>query len=145
MTFIRASVLATGAFFCLSSVTLLALPHPAFAAIHLGDPNTVSLTQGLVGYWPLDGSTINWNATPTFYDISGNGNNATSSTMSTSSSPVGGKIGQALKFNGSSSYLSLGNASSLKPSLPLSLSAWIKVDNFNNFYNIVHNDASPNV
>src|SRR6266568_8296132 len=98
MTFIRASVLATGAFFCLSSVTLLALPHPAFAAIHLGDPNTVSLTNGLVGYWPLDGSVTNW-ATGVTRDLSGNGNDGSLSLMPTSSAPVIGKIGQAFYFN----------------------------------------------
>jgi len=127
MKFIRAGILATGAFFCLSAVASLALPHPAFAAIHLGDPNTVSLTQGLVGYWPFDGSTINW-TTPgnTFYDISGNGNNATSTGMSTTSSPVSGKIGQALNFSGASNYLSVLNSSSLDLTTAITYSAWVK-------------------
>src|SRR5947207_13864281 len=81
---------------------------PVQAAIHVDSANTSSLTMGLVGYWPLDGSTINW-ITNTFMDISGNGYNATSTTMSTTSSPVAGKIGQALKFNGTNMALRTSN------------------------------------
>jgi hypothetical protein len=51
----------------------LALPTKAEAAIHLGSPNTVSLTNGLVGYWPLDGFVTDWN-TNTTADISGSNN-----------------------------------------------------------------------
>src|SRR6266699_7247432 len=105
MKFIRASVLAAGTLFALSAVASLALPHPALAAIHLGDPNTVSLSQGLVGYWPLDGSVTNW-TTNTTSDISGNGNTGTLVSLATSTAPVGGKIGQALKFDGTSNYIS---------------------------------------
>jgi hypothetical protein len=76
----------------------LALPPKAEAAIRLGSTTTVSLTNGLVGYWPLDGATTNW-ATNTLYDISGFGNNASSTALATSTAPVAGKIGQALAFS----------------------------------------------
>ena len=68
MRFIRAGALARlaaiAAPLLFFSVVSLALPHPAFAVIHLGEPNTVSLSNGLVGYWPLDGSVTNWTSSP---------------------------------------------------------------------------------
>jgi hypothetical protein len=96
----------------LCATAALALPPRAEAAIHLGDPNTVSFSNGLVGYWPLDGQVTDW-ATGRTKDISGNGNDGSLALMSTSSSPVGGKIGQAMTFNGSSNYLPAGNGSLL--------------------------------
>jgi Concanavalin A-like lectin/glucanases superfamily len=90
----------------LLSLTLLAifamalgLPHHALAAIHLAQSNTTSLTNGLVGYWTFDGAVTDWN-TNTTRDVSGNGNTGSLISMSTTSSPVPGKIGQALKFDG---------------------------------------------
>ena len=60
-------------------------------------------------------------------DMSGNGNTGTLVSMSTSSSPVAGKIGQALKFaQASSQYIDLGNVSALKPTGAISVSAWVK-------------------
>ena len=101
-------------------------PLPALAAIHLGDPNTAPLSNGLVGYWTFDGAVTNW-ATGQTQDISGNGNTGQLVNMSTSTSPVAGKIGQALTFDGSSSYVSTatnqGNGSSLQT---ITLSVWFK-------------------
>lgn len=79
-------------------------PFQAEAVIRLGQSNTVSLSRGLVLYLPLDGSTINW-STNTFYDLAGNGNNASSSGMSVTTSPAAGKIGQSLMFDGANGVL----------------------------------------
>lgn len=57
------------------------------------------LTSGLVGYWSFDGSKINW-ASNTVTDSSGNGNTGTMISMSTTTSPAQGKVGQALSFDG---------------------------------------------
>jgi Concanavalin A-like lectin/glucanases superfamily len=54
--------------------------------------NAAPLSSGLVAYWPFDGNTINWR-TNTVSDISGNGNTGTLNNMSTTTSPVAGKIG----------------------------------------------------
>ena len=119
--------LAMALFLPLISILPLLLPFTAQAAIHLGSPNTVSLSQGLVGYWPLDGPVTNWN-TNTTADISGNGNTGQLISMSTSTSPAIGKIGQALTLNGTSQYITRdGNLNSLSFGAPLTLSAWIKV------------------
>src|SRR5271167_3766952 len=37
-----------------------AAPRPASASVVLAHANTTSLSTGLIGYWPLDGNTINW-------------------------------------------------------------------------------------
>lgn len=97
---------------------------------HLGTANvahsnTVALSNGLVGYWTMDGPSIDWRKNQVA-DISGNGNTGTLINMSTSSSPTAGKIGQALKFDGSSSYVDTTNNANVTPSTPFSLSIWAK-------------------
>ena len=76
-----------------------------------------SLSQGLVGYWTFDGPTISGT---TVDDLSGQGNNGTNN----GATPTIGKIGQALSFNGSSSYVDIPNASSLEPTA-VTVSAWV--------------------
>jgi hypothetical protein len=86
----------------------------------------IGINSGLVGYWPLDGQTTNWK-TDTTADLSGQNNTSTLVSMSTSTSPVPGKTGQALKFNGSSSYIDVPNASGLNFGTgSFSASAWFK-------------------
>ena len=100
-------------------------PHPAFAVIRLGNPNTVSLSNGLVGYWPLDGAVTNW-TTKTTRDLSGSGNSGTIYTLGTTTSPVVGKIGQAFTFNGVLQYVSVADATPLDVGDVVSYSLWIK-------------------
>jgi hypothetical protein len=85
----------------LCATAALALPSKAEAVIRLSSPNMVSLTNGLVGYWTFDGPVTNWTTGKSF-DISGRGNTGQLTLMSTSSSPMSGKIGQAFYFDGPS-------------------------------------------
>src|ERR1700681_2892426 len=96
----RSSVLVCGAI----TAALFAFPLAAAASAVVGHSNTVALTNGLVGYWSMDGSSINW-TTNTMADLSGQGNAGTLVGMSTTSSPVAGKIGGALKFDGATTYI----------------------------------------
>lgn len=105
----------------IAACSLLA-PLFVYADFHLAEPNTTALSQGLVDYWSLDGSTINWN-TGTVRDLSGSGNTGTLISMSTSTSPIAGKIGGALNFKGSGSYVKA-SASSLTSSFTISM--WVK-------------------
>ena len=111
------------ALFVLCALFALALPPRAEAVIRLGSANTVSLASGLVGYWTFDGSTVNW-STGQASDLSGQGNTGALVGMSTTTSPVAGKIGQALQFDGSSSYVS---APSVSFSSDFTFSAWVKL------------------
>lgn len=94
-------------------------PLPSTSTFNFG------LNAGLVGYWPLDGSTTNWR-TNTTSDISGSGNTGTLVAMSTSTSPVAGKIGQAVNFNGNTSYISTANNVGITGAAPRTISAWVK-------------------
>lgn len=98
----------------------------SFGAIRLAQPNLLAASRGLVGYWSMGGPTINW-STDTMADLSGRGNVAALINMSTSSSPVVGKLGSALYFNGSDN-LSIASSSTFIPSTnaPLSISFWFK-------------------
>jgi RHS repeat-associated protein len=86
------------------------------------------IPNGLVGYWTMDGKDINW-ATGRVADKSGTGNTAMAVSLSTTTSPVFGKVGQGLDLNGSN-YLIVNSASSLNfgASTPFTMSAWIKMD-----------------
>jgi hypothetical protein len=79
-------------------------------------------TNGLVGLWSFNGADVSGT---TAYDRSGNGNNAT---MSGGPTVALGKIGQALDFDGSNDYTSMGDPASavLDPTGSFSLSAWVK-------------------
>lgn len=78
------------------------------------------LTNGLVGYWPLNGSDISGT---TAYDRSGQGNNGT---LVNGPTTTIGKVGQALNFDGTNDFVSLPNATELKPSGDFSVAFWYK-------------------
>ena len=106
----------------------LALPPKAEAVIRLGQVNMVSLTNGLVGYWTFDGPVTDWNSNTT-RDLSGNGNTGSLVSMSTSSSPAIGKIGQAFKFDGISQSVTFDDLSFPSGSAPRTVSLWFKSTN----------------
>jgi hypothetical protein len=109
---------------------------------HSNTTSGIGINAGLVGYWTFDGPTINWR-TNTVADMSGQGNTGTLINMSTTTSPVAGKIGQALSFNGTSNYVQTPNSSSIKPSLPITISAWIKLKSSPNGSTIFTSDSLP--
>jgi hypothetical protein len=88
-------------------------------------PNTVALSSGLVGYWPLDGAVTNWGNNAT-QDLSGNGNTGTLTNMSMTTSPTQGKIGQGMNFVGGNRYILASNSAMLLGSSARTMSAWIR-------------------
>ncbi|MDR3570895.1 MAG: LamG domain-containing protein [Candidatus Pacebacteria bacterium] len=109
-------------FITITALAVLA-PLSVFADIRLGEPDTSALSSGLAGYWSMDGSTLNWSAN-TIQDISGRGNTGTLVLLATTSSEISGKVGGALKFNGTSSYIGLATAFG-QPST-VTISVWFK-------------------
>jgi len=89
-------------------------------------PKTV-FSNSLVSYWTFDGQNTNWN-TNTTADTSGNGNTGTLVNMSTTTSPVIGKMGQALSFNGVNQYVYATGGATNKNSQAGTLSAWVKLN-----------------
>ncbi|MFA6077781.1 MAG: LamG domain-containing protein [Candidatus Paceibacterota bacterium] len=84
------------------------------------------LNNGLVYVFSLNGGDISWGSN-TAYDRSGQGNNATLVSFSTTSSPATGKLGQGLKFNGVSTYLNTPAMAFLgQASATFSVSVWVK-------------------
>jgi hypothetical protein len=81
------------------------------------------------GYWTFDGQNTHWN-TNTTEDLSGQGNTGTLVSMSTTSSPTRGKIGQALNFNGSTDYVN--NTTFIWPgnSTSTTISLWVKTSGY---------------
>ncbi len=74
----------------------------------------------LKGYWSFNGKDVSGT---TAYDRSGAGNTGT---LTNGPTVTPGKIGQALSFDGTNDYVSVPTAASLRPSLPLSFSFWVK-------------------
>ncbi len=100
----------------------------------LAKPNTTTLTTGLVGYWPFDGAQTNWN-TNTTRDL-GRGNTGTLVSLATTTAPVSGKVGQALNFNGTSSYVSGGDTGLPTGSSARTVTAWIYMRSYIDFETI---------
>ncbi len=103
----------------LSAAEVKALYEGSVASV-VNKSKTNRITDGLVGYWTFDGNKI---AGVTAYDSSTNGNNGT---MSGGPTPTIGKIGQALSFDGSDDYISLGSSVNLGTTHSISL--WVKSD-----------------
>ncbi len=100
------------------------LPKEADASVINKPTNYLLFSTNLVGYWTMDGNNVNW-ATGAVTDSSGKGNTGTIVKMATSTAVATGKIGQALKFDGSNDYVEVGNGSSLNITGPITVSAWI--------------------
>ena len=66
-----------------------------------------SNSLGLVGWWTMDGKDTPWTSSTaaTTLDKSGNGNTGTLTSMAQATSPVAGKIGQALSFDGTDDWV----------------------------------------
>ncbi len=91
--------------------------------IRLDPPLTAApaVTPTLVGWWKLDNDVK---------DSSGSGNNGT--IIGTPTYVAAGKIGAALKLNGTTDYVDCGNAGSVNITDVITLSAWFKPANFAN-------------
>ena len=85
--------------------------------------NLVSLNEGKVGHWTMDGADT---TATTVTDRSGSGNNGTRTGGTTEEI---GKIGQGMNFNGTNSDVTVGDISILESSGNfLTASAWIKTE-----------------
>jgi hypothetical protein len=87
--------------------------------VNVAHSNTF-ISNGLIGYWTFDGSSVDWFKSQVA-DVSGNGNTGQLLGMSTSSSPVPGKIGQALMFGNGGVYIPMPTTTTF----PVTMSAWI--------------------
>jgi len=76
--------------------SLLILPLSTLATSDISAPSF--LNSGLVGYWDMNSQSVNWTKN-TMVDSSGNDNTGQLILMSTTTSPVIGKIGGALRFS----------------------------------------------
>jgi len=75
-----------------------------------------TMTDGLVGHWTMDGDDVKWSDTGTeIKDLSTNGNHGDA----TGTTPVRGKLGQGLQFNGTSDYVKLGQSTLAQISVSL--------------------------
>ena len=112
----------------LSATEVAGLYQSGLAKINVSQsPGTLS--QGLVGWWTMDGADTVWSSPTagTETDKSGNGNTGTLNGMTRSGSPTVGKIGQALNFDGSSSYVDMTGSSGVADNLSnFTVSAWFK-------------------
>lgn len=83
--------------------------------------NNSYIRSGLIGYWSMDGADI----TDKVYDRSGNNNNGTISGAATSTTKAIGKLGQAMKFNGST-IVTIPDNDSLDNTDKFSMAFWVK-------------------
>jgi Concanavalin A-like lectin/glucanases superfamily len=92
-----------------------------------GGPRCNDITSGLVGHWKFDES-----GGSTAVDSSGSGNTGTLTNMDPSTDWVAGKVGNALDFDGSNDYVSLGNNALGNLGDLHTVTAWVKMNPNNN-------------
>lgn len=90
------------------------------------------LTNGLVGYWTFDGRDTNWGTNIT-NDKSSNLNNLQIYGLSTTTSPVAGKIGQAITFNGTNYLEKIGATGLPQGGNPFTISVFLKPSLVNSY------------
>jgi uncharacterized protein (TIGR02145 family) len=91
------------------------------------DTPITTLNDGLVAYYPFSGNAN---------DESGNGNNGVVNGATLTTDRFGNS-GKAYSFDGNDDYINCGNSPSVNISGDISISAWIKANNFNNDHGIV--------
>ncbi|MBP9757325.1 MAG: LamG domain-containing protein [Candidatus Pacebacteria bacterium] len=84
--------------------------------------NGSTLKNGLVGHWTMDGIDV----TDKVYDKSGNANNGYFWGSATSSAKFLGKLGQAMRFNGTTDVVYVGDVNAMDGLTRLTVSAWVK-------------------
>ena len=94
---------------------------------------TNQLTNGLVGYWTLDGPNMASTSGVVARDSSGNNNNGT---LTNGPTKAIGKVGQALNFDGVDDYVNAGSASILdnlenQGGGGMTVSVWVNADTIN--------------
>ncbi|MDE1944267.1 MAG: LamG domain-containing protein, partial [Patescibacteria group bacterium] len=96
------------------------------------------VSNGLVGWWTMDGNNLIQNVK----DSSGQGNNGSLVGFSaTSSAEVAGKIGGALKFNGTSQYITVPDTTALRLSGTYSVSVWIRPAALKDYGNVLFKES----
>ncbi|PJE74353.1 MAG: hypothetical protein COV01_02545 [Candidatus Taylorbacteria bacterium CG10_big_fil_rev_8_21_14_0_10_41_48] len=98
-------------------------------ALNINHSQNTKLTDGLVGLWSFNGSDMNWTSSSagTAYDRSGGGNDGTLTNMNQSTSPVAGKVGQAINFDGTNDYV-VTSGNILTGASEVTFSYWLNID-----------------
>lgn len=85
-----------------------------------------TVTSGLAGQWTFDGADMNWSTANEVQDRTANNNDGDVGSAIDTSNMTGGKIGQAMKFNGVDEYVSIADNATLDvdASSDVTLSGW---------------------
>ncbi|MEZ4577795.1 MAG: hypothetical protein R2875_07210 [Desulfobacterales bacterium] len=97
------------------------------AFLFCGSANA-NLNDGLVAFYPFNGNAN---------DESGNGNNGTVYGAGLTADRHG-NLNSAYNFDGINDYIDIGN--NVKPQFPITVSAWVKLDQFDKQIAIFRND-----
>ncbi|MFK7926022.1 MAG: LamG-like jellyroll fold domain-containing protein, partial [Bacteroidia bacterium] len=102
----------------------------------------LSLQDSLIAWYPFDGDPL---------DYSGNDNHGTLGGAVLTTDRFG-NANSAFSFNGSSDFISIANNQKLQPQLPVTLSAWVYIDDYNlnnvfrnNFQTTLYNGIIINI
>ncbi len=107
----------------------------------VGGAEKSKVINGLVGYWPFNGSDVGWTSATagSLYDRSGRGNDGTLTNMTQATAPTTGKISQGLKFDGVDDYITVPSNSSLETLTDFTFSVWFKLSRVGDPYiNIIN-------
>jgi len=102
----------------------------ASAGLLIQRPLYIGLDQGLVGHWTFDAQDMSGERA---YDRSGNNNTGI---LTNGPARVSGKLGQALRFDGTTG-IGIDNSANLGESSQITLSAWVKPGSFVHGANVI--------
>jgi glucose/arabinose dehydrogenase/regulation of enolase protein 1 (concanavalin A-like superfamily) len=116
------------------------LYHRALSATEIGVLAGLDPGDGLIAHWRLDESGGTSAA-----DASGGGHDGTLTAPLPQWEPAAGRSGGALRFTGASGQsVTVANAAALNPGAGVSVSAWVKADNWNGNYRILQKGNTDN-
>ncbi len=91
-------------------------------------PKKVISNSGLVGYWPFDGRNTVWSSATaaSATDVSGYGHTGSSVNMNIATALTTGKLGQALRFDGSNRISATHSSALATNTDTVTIAAWVK-------------------
>ncbi|QQS15444.1 MAG: hypothetical protein IPK84_03680 [Candidatus Moraniibacteriota bacterium] len=92
----------------------------------MNDSYNETVTSGLAGQWTFDAADMDWSTANEVVDRTANSNDGDVGSAIDTSNMTGGKIGQAMKFNGVDEYVSIADNATLDvdASSDITLSGW---------------------
>jgi hypothetical protein len=127
-------------------IPLLSYTVDTVIYMYYGNSSISSSQENPTGVWDSNFKGV-WHmkenpSSSQIYDSTSNNHDGTANGGMLSGQSVAGQTGQGISFDGSNDYINLNHPSSIQTSLPVTLSAWIKVGSVSSYYTLLSTGGS---